>query len=157
LYRVAGKRADEEGGEMPYKRAEIRPYREADEPLLFGLARMTFGDRAGWSDTRTLSVLETEAVFVAEIGGAVAGYVALQPTDPAVRIDVLLVSPEHEGEGIGHQLVEWAEGYAISCGAETLQVAVEEDNARARDFYRRCGFVPLAAQAGLLELVLPRA
>lgn len=155
LYRVGRRSPDEEGGEVPYRKAAIRPYQDADEPLLFGLARMTFGERAGWSDSRTLAVLETESVFVAEIAGAVAGYVALEPSEPAVRIDVLLVSPEHEGEGIGHQLVEWAEGYAISRGARTLQVAVENDNAKAVDFYRRRGFVPAAG--GLLELVLPQS
>jgi ribosomal protein S18 acetylase RimI-like enzyme len=139
---------------VTYRKAAIRPYRDDDEPLLFGLAQMTFGDRAGWSDTRTLAVLESEAVFVAEVEGAVAGYVALEPVETTVRIDQLLVSPEHEGQGVGHQLVEWAEGFAISKRAPSLQVAVEDDNRRALDFYRRCGFV--SVEGGVLELILPQ-
>ena len=139
---------------MPYRKVEIRPCREEDEPLLFELARRSFGERSGWSDRRTLTVLESEQVFVAEVGGVAAGYVALAGSEEVVRIDQLLVSPEHEGEGIGHQLVEWAEAYAISVGARRLQVAVESDNRRALDFYRRCGFVPAAA--GTLELLLPQ-
>lgn len=123
--------------------------------MLFGLARMTFGDEAGWDDRRTLSVLETERVFVAEVSGSPAGFVALDESEKAdaVRIDELLVTAEHEAEGIGTQLLEWAEGYAISVGAARLEVVVEEANARAERFYRGRGFVPAGHE--LFELVLP--
>jgi ribosomal protein S18 acetylase RimI-like enzyme len=139
---------------MPYRKVAVRAYRTEDEALLYVLARRSFGDRRGWDDARTLGVLERETVFVAECGDALAGYVAVVPEADAVRIDQLLVSPEHEGEGIGHQLVEWAEGYAISRGARALRIVVEEDNSAALDFYRRSGFVPV--EHGLLELILPQ-
>jgi ribosomal protein S18 acetylase RimI-like enzyme len=139
---------------MPYRKVAIRAYRREDEAALFGLARRSFGERGGWSDERTLGVLESETVFVAEIDDAPAGYVALGPEDDVVRVDQLLVSPEHEGEGVGHQLVEWAEGYAIARRARALRIVVEEDNARALDFYRRAGFV--GAEPGQLELILPQ-
>ena len=139
---------------MPYRKAAIRPYREQDEPLLFGLARMEFGERAGWNDRRTLDVLERDTVFVAEVEDEPAGYVALEGVDDSMRIDQLFVAPKHEGEGGAHQLVEWAEGYAISAAARSLQVVVESDNVRALDFYRRCGFAP--AGGGLLQLTLPQ-
>jgi ribosomal protein S18 acetylase RimI-like enzyme len=122
--------------------------------MLFGVAQRSFGQRGGWDEARTASVLSSETVFVAEIDGEPAGYVALEPGDDAVRIDQLLVSPEHEGEGVGHQLVEWAEGYAIARRARALRIVVEDDNARALDFYRRAGFV--AVGGGLLELMLPQ-
>ena len=141
---------------MPYTKAEIRPVRHDEESLLFGLARMAFGERGGWDDARTLSVLESEQVFVAEVGGAPAGYVALARAEEVVRIDQLLVAPEHEGEGIGHQLVEWAEGYAISLRARSLEIVVEPDNLPAVDFYRRYGFAPAEPDEPLLELVLPQ-
>jgi ribosomal protein S18 acetylase RimI-like enzyme len=139
---------------MPYRKVAIRGYRREDEAALFGLARRSFGERGGWSDERTLGVLESETVFVAEIDDVPAGYVALGPADDVVRIDQLLVSPGHEGEGVGHQLVEWAEGYAISRRARALRIVVEEDNAVALDFYRRAGFV--AVEPGELELILPQ-
>ncbi len=139
---------------MPYRKAAIRPVRSEDEPRLFGLARMVFGERGGWDDRRTLAVLGTEQVFVAEVDQSVAGFVALDDADDAVRIDELLVSPDHEAEGVGGQLLDWAEGYAISIGAERLQVVVEDDNRRAEAFYRGRGFVPRAE--GLLELLLPK-
>lgn len=134
---------------MTYRKAQIRPFRQEDEPLLFGLARLDRG-----ADERTLGVLERETVFVAEVEGAAAGYVALEQLEDAVRVDQLFVSPEHETEGVGTQLLEFAEGYAIAEGAATLQVVVAGGDRRATAFYRGRGFVP--AGEDLLGLVLPR-
>jgi ribosomal protein S18 acetylase RimI-like enzyme len=134
---------------VTYRKAEIRSFRDEDEPLLFGLASLDRG-----ADERTLAVLERETVFVAEVEGAPAGYVALDLRGEGCRVDQLFVSPEHEAEGVGKQLLEFAEGYAIFRGARTLQVVVEADNARAESFYRGRGFVRV--EEGLLELVLPQ-
>jgi GNAT superfamily N-acetyltransferase len=135
---------------MPYRKAEIRPFREEDEAVLFGLASLDRG-----ADSRTIAVLERETVFVAELEGSPAGYVALTLAEDAMRIDQLFVSPEHEAEGIGRQLLEWAEGYAISERAARLEVVVEAENRRALDFYRGRGFTE--AGENLLELRLPQA
>ena len=128
----------------------VRPFRSEDQALLFGLASLDRG-----ADERTLAVLERETVFVAEVEGAPAGYVALERAETAVRVDQLFVSPEHEAQGVGTRLLEHAEGYAISQGARTLQVVVEQGNQRAEAFYRGRGFVPVAND--VFELVLPQA
>ena len=73
---------------MTYRKAEIRPFRNEDEPVLFGLASLDRG-----ADRRTLNVLERETVFVAEIEGAPAGYVALEQTGERMCVDQLFVSP----------------------------------------------------------------
>jgi len=135
---------------VTYRKAEIRAMRPEDEALLFGLARLDRG-----ADERTLEVLEHETTFVADVDGQPAGYVALVGEEGRVRIDQLFVSPEHEAEGVGRQLLEYAEGFAISEGAVALEVVVAPDDARALAFYRGRGFVPVADD--LLELVLPRA
>ena len=134
---------------MTYRKAEIRPYEGADEPLLFGLASLDRG-----ADETTLAVLERETVFVAEVGGAPAGYVALEQSEQAVRVDQLFVSPAHEAEGVGRQLLEFAEGYAIWQGVPALQVVVESGDDRALSFYRGRGFKAVADD--LLELLLPQ-
>lgn len=134
---------------MTYQKAEIRPFEEKDEALLFGLASLDRG-----ADERTLTVLERETVFVAEVAGAPAGYVALERRERAVCVDQLFVSPEHEAEGVGTQLLEYAEGYAIWQGAEALQIVVESDNDRALTFYQGRGFMRVGND--LLELLLPR-
>jgi ribosomal protein S18 acetylase RimI-like enzyme len=135
---------------MPFRKADIRPFRSADEPLLFGLAKLDRG-----ADERTLAVLEHETVFVAEVEGALAGYVALEQRGSSMRVEQLFVSPEREEEEeVGGQLLDYAEGYAILREAKTLQVVVEPDNAAAHQFYHGRGFV--AAGEDVFELVLPQ-
>ena len=131
-----------------YRKADIRPVRPEDQAILFGLASLDRG-----ADSRTLDVLERETVFVAEVEGAPAGYVALERDGRSVRVDQLFVSPAHQAEGIGRQLLEYAEGYAIWQRAPALRVVVSEEDARAVRFYRGRGFVPVAEN--VLELVLP--
>ena len=130
----------------------MRPFRTEDERLLLVVAKLAFttGD-----DRRTVATLERDTVFVAELGGEPAGYVAIEESDSSLRIEQLCVHPAHEEEGIGGQLLDWAEGYAISLGAVRLEIVVEAGNDRAADFYRRRGFTP--AGDDVLALVLPQA
>jgi GNAT superfamily N-acetyltransferase len=129
----------------------MRSVRADDEGLLFGVAKLAFGEQ---DDRRTLATLHRGTVFVAELSGEPAGYVALDDAGDAMRIEQLCVHPAHEAEGIGGQLLDWAEGYAISARAARLEIVVESGNDRAASFYRRRGFVP--AGPDLLELVLPQ-
>jgi GNAT superfamily N-acetyltransferase len=130
----------------------MRAFREEDEGLLFGVAKLAFEDA---DDHRTLATLARDTVFVAELAGETAGYVAIEESTAALRIEQLCVHPAHEKEGVGTQLLEWAEGYAISSGASRLEVVVERGNERAESFYRGRGFVQVAPD--VLELVLPQA
>jgi ribosomal protein S18 acetylase RimI-like enzyme len=140
---------------VSYRKATIRPYRAEDESRLFTLAREAFGGQESWNDRTALAGLQEDTVFVADLEGDHAGYVALRREGDTVRIEQLLVSPRHEHEGIGRQLVEFAEGFAISEGVLRLQIVVEPDNRRALDFYGRRSF--RRAGHDLLELVLPHA
>ncbi len=125
-------------------------------PVLFALAKSAFGGLPDWSDERVLEVLWGDVVFVAREQGQPAGYVALRPEqDRTIVVEQLFVAPGHERRGIGHQLLAYAEGYAIAERAPSLRIVVEEDNQPARSFYRRSGFVPVEPE--LLELVLPHA
>jgi ribosomal protein S18 acetylase RimI-like enzyme len=139
---------------VTYRKATIRPYVAEDESRLFSLAREAFGAQDAWNDRTAITGLETDTVFVADLEGDQAGYVALKREGDAVRIEQLLVSPRHEHEGIGRQLVDYAEGFAISEGAVRLQIVVEPDNRRALDFYERRSFQ--RAGDDLLELELPQ-
>ena len=130
----------------------MRPLRVEDERVLFTVAKLAFAEA---DEGRTLATLSRDTVFVAELDGEPAGYVAIEESDSSLRIEQLCVHPAHEEEGIGGQLLDWAEGYAISTGAARLEIVVEFGNDRAADFYRRRGFAPAGPE--LLELVLPQA
>jgi ribosomal protein S18 acetylase RimI-like enzyme len=136
---------------------EIDIGRPSDAELheLFSLARAVFSDEPRWNDGRVLDALLSDVVFVAHERAQPAGYVALRSEeDAAFLIEQVLVVPGHERRGVGHRLLEHAEGYAISERATALRIIVERDNRPARSFYRRSGFVPV--QDELFELVLPR-
>lgn len=130
----------------------MRPFRREDEGLLFGVAKLAFGEQ---DDDRTIATLTRATVFVADLGDEPAGYVALDESDDAFRIEQLCVHPAHEAEGIGGQLLDWAEGYAIAAGVERLEIVVEPGNDRALSFYRKRGFALEAADVH--ALVLPHA
>jgi ribosomal protein S18 acetylase RimI-like enzyme len=135
---------------------DVLPASDADLPVLFGLAHAAFAAAPAWDTSRTLQALAADTVFVARESGMPAGFVSLRSeVDDTVLIEQLLVAPGHEGRGVGHRLLAHAEGYAIANRAGTLAIVVEEDNWRARAFYRRMGFVPVAAE--LFELPLPAA
>jgi ribosomal protein S18 acetylase RimI-like enzyme len=141
-------------GQVSHSKIEIAPRVDADLPLLFGLAKGTFGGLPGWSDERVLEVLSRDVIFVAHEDDQPAGYVALHSEEGVIVVEQLFVAPGHEQRGIGHRLLAYAEGYAITERAESLHVVVEESNQPARSFYSRSGFVPVEAE--LFELVLPR-
>jgi ribosomal protein S18 acetylase RimI-like enzyme len=127
---------------------------EAEVPHLFGLAKSVFADARGWSDARVLEALARDLLFLAEEDGEPAGYVALRhEPDGAIVVEQLLVVPGHERRGVGHRLLAYLEGYAIAERAPALRIVVEQDNAPARDFYRRAGFVPVDTE--VVERSLP--
>ena len=127
---------------------------EAEVPHLFAVAKSVFADARGWSDARVLEALARDLLFLAEEGGEPAGYVALRhEPDGAIVVEQLLVVPGHERRGVGHRLLAYVEGYAIAERAPALRIVVEQDNAPARDFYGRAGFVPVDTE--VVERSLP--
>jgi GNAT superfamily N-acetyltransferase len=122
---------------------------------LFGIAKAVFADEPHWNDGRVLDALLRDVVFAAHERARPAGYLALRAEgDVPFLIEQVLVAPGHERRGVGHRLLEHAEGYAISEHASALQIVVERDNNPARSFYLRSGYVPIEDE--LFELVLPR-
>lgn len=127
---------------------------EAEVPHLFGMAKSVFAETPGWSDDRVLEALAQDLLFLATDEGGPAGYVALRrEPDGVLVIEQLFVVPGHEQRGVGHRLLDYAEGYAIAERAPALRIVVEQDNARARGFYQREGFVSVDAE--LFERTLP--
>lgn len=116
---------------------------------------MSLGTSPRWSDERTLNVLEGDTVFVAEVDGAPAGFVAVEESAETLRIDELFVVPEHEDESVEWQLLEYAEGYAIATDSNRIEAVVDGDEETTIAPFRRYGFAP-AESEGLLQLTLPQ-
>jgi GNAT superfamily N-acetyltransferase len=83
-----------------------------------------------------IEMIERDEVFVAEIGGEVAGFAVLFIGNEQAELDGLFVEPEHWREGIGAALVDVATHEARKRGLALTVVA----NPSAREFYEKCGF-----------------
>ncbi len=95
-------------------------------------------------------------LFVADIGGCIAGYVAIwartwsdEPDDGTTEfahISDFVVLPEYRRHGLARQLLARAEEYARSEGAIWLRLGVKGGNAPAYAFYARAGFEEFSSQ-----------
>jgi ribosomal protein S18 acetylase RimI-like enzyme len=92
------------------------------------------------------------AIFVADIDGAVAGFVAVQACVPSEELDEppgnhalvsdLVVLPEHRRHGIGRALLAMAEAHALTHHAREIRIGVLAANTPARRIYQAVGFTP---------------
>jgi ribosomal protein S18 acetylase RimI-like enzyme len=88
-------------------------------------------------------------VRVAELDGALVGYVKLgpphlpfEPRGEAAELRQLYVVEEVKGQGVAHELIRWVIERARDQRADYLYLSVFTDNHRARRFYERYGFEP---------------
>jgi GNAT superfamily N-acetyltransferase len=83
--------------------------------------------------------IEEDAVRVAEMDGAIAGFsVVLRREDGDAELDGLFVEPDVWKSGVGRALVEEAAARALKSGAKALHVI---GNPHAEGFYEALGFV----------------
>jgi len=80
-------------------------------------------------------------LFVARVGGDLAGSVQLKRLDDArVEVKRLYVRPEHRGDGIGRALVETLIEETRDDGYETLLMGLSPYHERAAALYESLGF-----------------
>lgn len=80
------------------------------------------------------------ARFVAEIDGAVAGFIMVIPLDRAAHIFEAAVLAEFQGRGVGKQLVATAETYARQHGYAEMTLTTYRDVPWNAPFYERLGY-----------------
>jgi GNAT superfamily N-acetyltransferase len=77
-------------------------------------------------------------VFVAELGGSMAGFAAILPReDGNCELDGLFVEPSLWRRGLGRALIAHCAGAARARGCSAIHVV---GNPHAEGFYRACGF-----------------
>ena len=140
---------------MTQGKVHVRPARPEDEESLRAL------DRAAWDSSAVFpSVLarlgsdaffspdhDADAHLVAELDGAVAGYVRLSPATPlpesshVLQVNGLAVAPSARGHGIAAALLAATEDRAREQGAAKVTLRVLGTNGVARRVYERAGYV----------------
>ena len=89
--------------------------------------------------------LTPQTVFVAELEGAVIGFMSLKADG---YIDLAFVDPDHIGHGVAQILYESLESYAREQGMDRLY---SDASARARVLFERQGWVIEAAQKPVIR------
>jgi putative acetyltransferase len=133
----------------------LRWYQAADETAALELWRRTwqiayphidFTARLDWWRGRWRNELvPTSKIAVAEAGGALVGFVTVDPRTG--YLDQIVVAPEAWGGPVAAALIAEAKRIA----PDGLELYVNEDNARAIRFYEKNGFVPGGAGAPALS------
>jgi ribosomal protein S18 acetylase RimI-like enzyme len=127
----------------------VRSAKPGDEAALARIERETwaaYGPPEEYEARPFFAGTKLEEVLVAELDGAVVGYVSLRPpstrpsNDHVLAITGIAVAPDAQRRGIGGRLLEAAESYASDREVERLTLRVLASNTRARALYERLGY-----------------
>jgi ribosomal protein S18 acetylase RimI-like enzyme len=87
--------------------------------------------------------LPSASLIIADCDGVLSGYalVLFRAGSRLARIYSIAVDAEHVGQGIGSKLLKAAEVVAFGKDVRGMRLEVSEQNAAARNLYRRSGYV----------------
>jgi [ribosomal protein S18]-alanine N-acetyltransferase len=99
-----------------------------------------------WSELA--HVPETRHYLVAEDGGSVVGYAGLVATGHQADVQTLGVRADHQGRGLGGELLRALLDEARRRGAGEVLLDVRAENAAAQALYARHGFERIGVRRG---------
>ncbi len=119
---------------------EIRKMTAADVPAIAALEITCFHDP--WSESSIASELDNRLSYwlVAEMDGAVAGYVGSQTVLDMADMMNIAVSPNYRRQGVAEVLIKELCAYLASRGVIGLMLEVRASNAPAISLYTKLGF-----------------
>ncbi len=146
------------------EKVEIRPARLSDAEAIARLCSddLGYACTASFVRRKLAAALENPCarVFVAEAGGAVAGYIHAADYD-VLYFDTmknvlgLAVSADYRRQGIGTALLGAVEAWARETGACGVRLNSGMTRTGAHDFYRRNGYTGEKAQMRFIKTLAP--
>ena len=120
---------------------EIRKMRAEDVPAIAALEAACFNDP--WSESSIASELNNRLSFwlVAEIDGAIAGYVGSQTVLDMADMMNVAVSENYRRQGVAEALIETLSDHLHSRGVIGLMLEVRCSNTPALSLYEKLGFI----------------
>ena len=122
-------------------RIALRPARDEDIEAVVAIEHASFGDP--WNRSAFVDLVDDPRVafLIADVGGAVRGYVVAWFVLDEGEIGNLAVAREARRRGIGALLLDGAIAAVRASDVETLYLEVRDSNAAARSLYASRGFV----------------
>ena len=94
---------------------------------------------AEWTAEQVRGEVDGSAISVVQVDGVDVGRLRVVRRPDLVEIAGLQLMPDHQSRGVGRTVVEGVVALARSAGLP-VELGVEKDNPRAREFWERCGF-----------------
>jgi ribosomal protein S18 acetylase RimI-like enzyme len=141
--------------------SRVRLARDSDLPLLRRFARTLHHDSRFYFDQRFERskcdlLYETwiekscrdlaQTVFVSEVDGQAAGYIACRSVGGEAQIGLFGVAETHARMGLGKALVQRFLSWSAHQGARRAMVVTQARNTAAQSLYQNCGFLPADLQ-----------
>ena len=79
-------------------------------------------------------------IYLAEVGGACAGYLVCRVDEPVVWVESIYVAPDFRRQGIASVLFDQAQAYAAGFGEDTLYNCVHPNNHGMIQFLAKKGY-----------------
>ena len=116
-------------------------------PAIFPVLYPDWRQRQREAVARVCAPDSGQTVYVAEVGGAVAGFVAYEVNlaEASGEVDLLAVHPDYQNHGIGTALNTYVLDEMRACGVRLAVVATGGDpgHAPARRSYEKAGYTGL--------------
>ncbi|MGH9585482.1 MAG: GNAT family N-acetyltransferase [Acidobacteriaceae bacterium] len=149
----------------------VRPMIEADLEALMLLAGATpeapSWDRAAYHSFLNSVPGPSSGIFIAEIAGDLAGFIASQITLDICELESIAVAPRYRRDGVGSALLAALTAWAYESRVLKIQLEARSANHSAISFYERRGFRRDGLRRGyyrrpeddavLMSLTLPEA
>ncbi|MFK7777232.1 MAG: GNAT family N-acetyltransferase [Gimesia sp.] len=100
---------------------------------------------------------EPEGIFIAEVDGRIAGYISTWHDSEAGigYIPNMAFVPEHRGQGLGRQLIEYALDHFRRLNLSLAKIETLEQNAIGNHLYSSLGFREVVKQIHFVAPLLP--
>jgi ribosomal protein S18 acetylase RimI-like enzyme len=125
----------------------IRAATVADLASIVRCANLAFASFAGLSDKRDVKVEDSLRSRILEGSihllcdeAQVLGYISLWPTADQMFIDTLAVLPKHHRQGLGSQLLAFADRETLRLGLDSINLFTKATMADNLAFYERRGY-----------------
>jgi ribosomal protein S18 acetylase RimI-like enzyme len=149
---------------MTRLKVTIRTAAADDRSMLYLMAEENLHPLAGqaghperFESGRFLTLLDQGEAYVAESPSSeIAGYLVVEEEDDALLVRCLCIGPAFEAQAVGHQLLDWAEGLAVSRGKGRLDAVLPASDEASRHLFLGHGFVVPQADATSETVVIEK-